>query len=489
MKNKKGFTLIELLTVIAILGILVLLAAPKFLNYTEKANMVKIQTGIKSVETVIDLNYFENPELTKNWIVLDSDKIKEINDSEKLIDRNGLIKENFNGGKYIPLKDLDSVKWNSGGEFILSEDGESVYYYNKDLNISKNPDGSDVIPDNGDSTETTPPVEPETQYPIKHDNGDSEAEDGTITKPDGTVVLPDGSVILPDNTFIPVATDSDFIWIPDSDSNGYLLSGKGRGHYTYKGTATTVVIPAKIEGHSLPSYYRMFENTNVSKVYSYNSNIKSLKEMFVASTATYLDLTSINTSNVTNMDGLFHKSQAVNINLNNFKTEKVVNMNNMFYDSKAISLDLSSFNTSNVTEMRSMFKESNSTYLDLTNFNTSKVTNMESMFLRSEATVIKIESFNTSNVKDMSYMFLGTKINTLDLNFDISNTRNMISMFLNSSIKTLDFSNIDFVGTNINMSAYVTGTNITNAYAKNKANVDFLNNHTQTPSTLVFKTK
>lgn len=40
--NKRGFTLIELLTVIAILGILVLLAAPKFLGYAEKANIVKI---------------------------------------------------------------------------------------------------------------------------------------------------------------------------------------------------------------------------------------------------------------------------------------------------------------------------------------------------------------------------------------------------------------------------------------------------------------
>ena len=38
--NKRGFTLIELLTVIAILGILVLLAAPKFLGYIEDVKLV-----------------------------------------------------------------------------------------------------------------------------------------------------------------------------------------------------------------------------------------------------------------------------------------------------------------------------------------------------------------------------------------------------------------------------------------------------------------
>ena len=151
--NKRGFTLIELLTVIAILGILVLLAASKFLGYAEKANIVKIQSGIKAVETAVNLKSLENPEFTKDWVVLTPDKLREINDSGKLIDKNGFIKENLDGGKNVPLKDLDNVKWNSGGEFILSEDEESVYYYNKDINVSKKPDGSAIIPETDEGTE------------------------------------------------------------------------------------------------------------------------------------------------------------------------------------------------------------------------------------------------------------------------------------------------------------------------------------------------
>ena len=46
-KNKKGFTLIELLVVIAILGILVLLAAPRFLGYTKDAKVATMQADDK----------------------------------------------------------------------------------------------------------------------------------------------------------------------------------------------------------------------------------------------------------------------------------------------------------------------------------------------------------------------------------------------------------------------------------------------------------
>ena len=223
--NKKGFTLIELLTVIAILGILVLLAAPKFLGYTEKANIAKIQTGIKSLETVIDLNSMQNPDLTKDWVVLSPDKIEEINDSEKLINKKGLIKVDLEeGSKSIPLErtsNFDSIKWHSGGEFILDKDGESVYYYNKDYNVSKggdgsvtHPDGSITTPDGNtthpDGTITTP--DGTTTHPdgtivdpdgtITRPDGTVEDPDGTITRPDGTVEDPDGTITRPDGTVV-----------------------------------------------------------------------------------------------------------------------------------------------------------------------------------------------------------------------------------------------------------------------------------------------
>lgn len=50
LKNRKAFTIIELIVVIAILGILVLLAGPRLLGYVEKAELARIQHDVKVME-------------------------------------------------------------------------------------------------------------------------------------------------------------------------------------------------------------------------------------------------------------------------------------------------------------------------------------------------------------------------------------------------------------------------------------------------------
>lgn len=58
--RKKGFTLIELIVVIAVLGILVLLAAPKFLGYNEEAFDVSVKADRKTVQTAVDMQITDN---------------------------------------------------------------------------------------------------------------------------------------------------------------------------------------------------------------------------------------------------------------------------------------------------------------------------------------------------------------------------------------------------------------------------------------------
>ncbi len=51
LKNSKGFTLIEMLVVVAIIGILVLLALPSYLGYTKDANVATMQADIRVLES------------------------------------------------------------------------------------------------------------------------------------------------------------------------------------------------------------------------------------------------------------------------------------------------------------------------------------------------------------------------------------------------------------------------------------------------------
>ena len=70
MKNNEGFTLIELIVVMAIIAILVLLAAPRFLGYTKDAQATAVQQDTKVLTNASQMYAIDHED---NWPVAEGE--------------------------------------------------------------------------------------------------------------------------------------------------------------------------------------------------------------------------------------------------------------------------------------------------------------------------------------------------------------------------------------------------------------------------------
>lgn len=120
--NNKGFSLIELIVVIVIIGILVLLATPKFLNYIEEARYTQIINDIKVLENVAI------PDIIKNDMEFPIGTEKEASDLSEGIKSHVAYKKDG-----LVLMENDDYKPNIGN--ISAIPGEEIgEYYKLDRN-------------------------------------------------------------------------------------------------------------------------------------------------------------------------------------------------------------------------------------------------------------------------------------------------------------------------------------------------------------------
>ena len=429
MRSVRAFTIIELLIVIVILGILVLLAAPKILGYTENAKLAHIKNDIKAYENAIGMERISSDEFIDGWETVGSVDLERFRDSKLLFDKRGVAVDSEFNDDYLKVPS-NLINSKLKGDFILAKGG-MVFYHDEGFNVDNDDEGSEG--NNGEESEDNNESE---------DNTEDESEQRRPSD-------------------IDLGMESDFIWIDLS-----MLGRDIKGFFLYVGKGKEVVeIPHIIQGVEVTSYFLMFSgemitNTgaDIKKVISTNKNVTDMSGMFALSEATSLDLSEFNTSNVEYMDAMFSNVKAKSLDLSSFDTSKVTQMNSMFYETESLTLDLSSFDTSNVTEMGGMFVGSKAIELNLSNFDTSKVTIMNEdkndnngidagMFERSEAKKIILgKKFTANKVENFNKMFFNSKVTEIVglNNLNPSNATRMTNMFSNTkSLNSLDLSSFD----------------------------------------------
>lgn len=382
LKNSsKAFTLIELIVVIAVLGILVLMAAPKFLGYTQDAKITQMKSDIKTYESEVTAELASGHDEIEGWVLMPADELQEANSSNRIFDKKGNIVNNL-GGKVYLLPD-DEIKTQLKGDFIYSEKEGKVLYY-----------GDDV--------------------PVKSVRGNSG---------NGGSSVGEGNNQVAEQVELEPTAEDQFIFKVGGSSGTYMVNGQ-QGYFQYTGTDETVVIPESINGVKLTSYYEMFgnENTNVHKIVSHNKDVINLTSMFGWSQTTgTLDLSDFDTSNVTSFYAMFSSSKYTDLILGDkFVTNKARDLSRMFQNTKFAKIDISKFETP--------VMDSSLSY----------------MFGQTEATEITFgPGFDTSKVRYMDNMFSSSKVKSLDLSmFDTTKLTNTGNMFSNShGVTNVDLSN------------------------------------------------
>lgn len=388
-QDEDGFTLIELIVVMAVIAVLVLLAAPRFLGYTKDAGVTAMKQDIKVLSDAAEVYHLNNEE----WPIVKGE---------------GPVHLGYGGGSTLYRLDeekiTESIKGISASykDYGIVTDG---IYKGKVFHLSgvENKDGG---LDYGNQIERF-------EAPVYNSKKEWEA------------VLESS----PENYYY--ATSDDFDYVDDEEA-------PGGGYYKYTNKERYVVVPDEINGIPITSYYGMFKGTNVNGVASYSKNITDMGSMFYEVNTDVLDLELLSTDSVNNMKSMFTRATIGELKTSNFNTSNVENMWYMFSWTNIQHMDISNFDTSNVTNMRTMFRGTEMKSLDLSTFDTSKVTSMAGMFNGSAIEYVNLSNFDTKNIEEIFSMFNDTVIEEVDLSsFDLTNAIQYQNMFRSSELKTI----------------------------------------------------
>jgi type IV pilus assembly protein PilA len=126
LRNRKGFTLIELVVVIAILGILALIAVPRFTGARDNAERSAVEANLRTIDSAISVFAAENgtsieptadstsptglvPNYIASWPSGPGDATYAIDNARAVVSGSNVAGENIASGSAVTVENLP---WN-----------------------------------------------------------------------------------------------------------------------------------------------------------------------------------------------------------------------------------------------------------------------------------------------------------------------------------------------------------------------------------------
>ena len=106
--KSRGFTLIELLIVVVIIGILAVIAIPKFANTKQKAYVAQMKSDLKNLATAEEAYFYDSTSYTSSLMALN----------------------NFRSSTGVTLNVLEATPMGWSAEAVHSQTSRACYFFN-----------------------------------------------------------------------------------------------------------------------------------------------------------------------------------------------------------------------------------------------------------------------------------------------------------------------------------------------------------------------